>query len=167
MFAPAHRFNEKNASTVIEAFWGHIAYAWVDIEQDKAAQVCVEKLNTGKRIIPTIIFEDDGAVMVEPSNAELAQKLGLTTRDPHDSHDVTIIGVGPAGLTSAIYLAWDGFNVMVVDEGALGGQAATTERLDNYSGFPDGIGGGEWANRTVQQACRFGVEFSSSSLARS
>jgi thioredoxin reductase (NADPH) len=90
-----------------------IAYAWVDIEQDEAAQAYVEKLNNGKRIIPTIVFEDDGAVLVEPSNAELARKLGLATRDPHDFHDVTIIGAGPAGLTSAIYLARDSFNVMV------------------------------------------------------
>ena len=136
-----------------------IAYTWVDIEQDEAAQAYVEKLNNGKRIIPTIVFEDDGAVLVEPSNAELARKLGLATKDPHDFHDVTIIGAGPAGLTSAIYLARDGFNVMVVDEGALGGQATTTERLDNYPGFPDGIGGNDWAARTVQQARRFGVEF--------
>lgn len=136
-----------------------ITYTWIDIEQDKEAQAYVEKLNNGKRIIPTIVFEQDGDFLVEPSNAQLAQKLGLTSRDPHDFHDVTIIGAGPAGLTSAIYLARDGFNVMVVDEGALGGQATTTESLDNYPGFPDGIGGGEWAQRTVAQARRFGVEF--------
>ena len=76
-------------------------------------------------------------------------KLGLAARDPHDFHDVTIIGAGPAGLTSAIYLARDGFKVTVVDEGALGGQAATTEALENFPGFPDGIGGSEWAQRTV------------------
>jgi thioredoxin reductase (NADPH) len=136
-----------------------IAYNWVDIEQNPAAQAYVEKLNNGKRIIPTIVFGDDNDFLVEPSDAELAQKLGLVTRDPHDFHDVTIIGAGPAGLTGAIYLARDGFRVMVVDEGALGGQASTTERLDNYPGFPDGIGGGEWAQRTVAQARRFGVEF--------
>jgi glutaredoxin-like protein len=73
-----------------------IAYTWVDIEQDKKAQAYVEKLNNGKRIIPTIVFEADGDFLVEPSNAQLAQKLGLATRDPHDFHDVTIIGAGPA-----------------------------------------------------------------------
>lgn len=136
-----------------------IAYIWVDIEQDAGTQAYVEKLNNGKRIIPTIVFEDDGDILVEPTNAQLAQKLGLATRDPHDFHDVTIIGAGPAGLTSAIYLARDGFSVMVIDEGALGGQTVTTENLDNYPGFPDGIGGREWAQRTVAQARRFGVEF--------
>ena len=48
---------------------------------------------------------------------------------------------------------------MVIDEGALGGQAATTEALDNFPGFPDGIAGSDWAQRTVTQAKRFGVEF--------
>ncbi|MGB0388582.1 MAG: mycoredoxin [Ardenticatenaceae bacterium] len=135
-----------------------VSYKWVDIEQDEAAQAYVEQVNDGKRIIPTIVF-GDGSFLVEPSNAELAQKVGLATKDPHDFHDVTIIGAGPAGLTSAIYNARDGFSVMVIDEGALGGQAATTEALDNYPGFPEGIRGAVWSKRTVEQAKRFGVEF--------
>ena len=135
-----------------------IAYDWIDIEQDDEARTYVEKLNHGKRIIPTITF-GDGSFLVEPSNAELAQKLNLTTKDPHPFHDVTIIGAGPAGLATAIYNARDGFSVMVVDEGALGGQASTTENLDNYPGFPDGIRGADWSQRVVEQARRFGVEF--------
>lgn len=135
-----------------------IAYDWVDIEQDDQARAYVEKLNHGKRIIPTITF-GDGSFLVEPSNAELARKLNLSTQDPHPFHDVTIIGAGPAGLTTAIYTARDGFSVMVIDEGALGGQASTTENLDNYPGFPDGIRGAEWSQRVVAQARRFGVEF--------
>ncbi len=135
-----------------------IAYTWVDIEQDEAGRAYVKELNNGKRIIPTITFPD-GTFLVEPSNAELAKKLNLTTRDPHDFHDVTIIGAGPAGLTTAIYNARDGFSVMVIDEGALGGQATTTDRLDNYPGFPDGISGSDWSKRVVDQAKRFGVEF--------
>jgi thioredoxin reductase (NADPH) len=62
-------------------------------------------------------------------------------------------------LTTAIYNAREGFTVMVIDEGALGGQATTTEKLDNYPGFPDGIDGAEWSQRVVAQAKRFGVEF--------
>ncbi len=135
-----------------------IAYQWVDIEQDEAAKAQVEEMNNGKRIIPTIVFED-GSFLVEPTNADLAKKLGLTTKAKHDFYDVLIIGAGPAGLTTAIYNARDGYKVLVVDEGALGGQASTTESLDNYPGFPDGIGGKEWSQRVVQQALRFGVEF--------
>ena len=106
-----------------------IDYEWVDIEQNQEGQAYVEEINDGKRIIPTIVFDDD-SILVEPSNAELAEKLGLSITDPHDFHDVTIIGAGPAGLTAAIYAARDGFSVMVIDEGALGGQAATTESLE-------------------------------------
>lgn len=135
-----------------------IDYEWVDIEQNQEGQAYVEEINDGKRIIPTIVFDDD-SILVEPSNAELAEKLGLSITDPHDFHDVTIIGAGPAGLTAAIYAARDGFSVMVIDEGALGGQAATTESLENYPGFPDGISGGDWAQRVVKQAEKFGVEF--------
>lgn len=135
-----------------------ISYGWVDIEQDEQARAHVEALNQGKRIIPTITF-GDGSFLVEPSNAELAKKVNLATRDAHEFHDVTIIGSGPAGLTGAIYNARDGFSVMVIDEGALGGQASTTDSLDNYPGFPEGIRGGEWAQRVVKQAQRFGVEF--------
>ncbi|RME42742.1 MAG: FAD-dependent oxidoreductase, partial [Caldilineae bacterium] len=135
-----------------------IGYDWVDIEQDEEARAHVEKLNDGKRIIPTITFAD-GSFLVEPSNAELAEKLNLTTRDPHEYHDVTIVGAGPAGLTAAIYAARDGFSVMVIDEGALGGQASTTGMLDNFPGFPEGIQGAEWAARVVKQARRYGVEF--------
>lgn len=135
-----------------------IAHTWVDIEQDNEARAYVKKLNNGKRIIPTIVF-DDGSFLVEPSNAELAQKLGLSTKAKHNFYDVIIIGAGPAGLTSSIYSARDGYKVLVVDEGALGGQAATTETLENYPGFPDGIGGKDWSERVVSQAKRFGVEF--------
>lgn len=135
-----------------------LAYNWVDIEQNEEARAYVEKLNHGKRIIPTVVF-GDGSFLVEPSNAVLARKLNLATQDPHQFHDVTIIGAGPAGLTAAIYNARDGYKVMVIDEGALGGQASTTESLDNFPGFPDGIGGSEWSRRVVEQAKRFGVEF--------
>ncbi|NJN97600.1 MAG: FAD-dependent oxidoreductase [Anaerolineales bacterium] len=62
-------------------------------------------------------------------------------------------------MTTAIYAARDGYTVMVIDEGALGGQASTTENLDNYPGFPEGIRGAEWSQRVVAQARRFGVEF--------
>jgi thioredoxin reductase (NADPH) len=135
-----------------------IPFDWVDIEQNEEAQTYIEKLNNGKRIIPTIVF-GDGSILVEPSNADLARKFGLSTRAKHDFYDVIIVGAGPAGLTSAIYNARDGFNVLVIDEGVLGGQAVTTAALDNYPGFPEGIGGREWARRVVEQARRFGVEF--------
>ena len=76
-----------------------VPYRWIDIEQDKEAEQYVLEKNDGKRIIPTIVFEDD-SFLVEPSNAELAKKLGLTTDAKKTYYDLIIIGGGPAGLTA-------------------------------------------------------------------
>lgn len=134
-----------------------VHYDWVDIEQDQAAQELVERLNDGKRVIPTIVF-GDGSMLVEPSNAQLAEKLGLQTRAKMEYYDLIIVGGGPTGLTAALYAARDGLDVLVIEKSGLGGQAGVTERLDNFPGFPDGIGGAEFADRLVRQAQRFGVE---------
>jgi thioredoxin reductase (NADPH) len=134
-----------------------IHYHWVDVEQDADGLAVVQKANKGKRIIPTIVFDDD-TVLVEPSNAELAQKLGLQTKAKMSYYDVISIGGGPTGLTTALYAAREGLDVLVIEKSGLGGQAGVTERLDNFPGFPDGIGGAEFADRLTQQARRFGVE---------
>jgi len=134
-----------------------IPFNWVDIEQDREAEALVLKKNNGKRIIPTIVFED-GSFLVEPSNAELAQKLGLKTEAKKTYYDLIILGGGPAGLTSAIYAAREGAEVLLIERSGLGGQAAITVGLDNFPGFPEGISGQEFAERVTQQARRFGVE---------
>ena len=53
-----------------------VSYQWIDVEEDAEARDLVQRLNQGKRIIPTIVFED-GSILVEPTNAELAAKLGI------------------------------------------------------------------------------------------
>ncbi|MEK7324677.1 MAG: FAD-dependent oxidoreductase, partial [Chloroflexota bacterium] len=134
-----------------------VHYNWVDIEQNADGQTLVERVNKGKRIIPTIVF-DDGGILVEPSNAELAAKLGLQTRARMNYYDVICIGGGPTGLTTALYAAREGLEVLVIEKSGLGGQAGVTERLDNFPGFPDGIAGAEFADRLAAQARRFNVE---------
>ena len=134
-----------------------IHYTWVDIEQDRDGQALVEGANDGKRIIPTIVFPD-GSLLVEPSNAELAAKLGIQTRARMRYYDLIVVGGGPTGLTAALYGAREGLAVLVVERSALGGQAGVTERLDNFPGFPEGVTGAEFADRLTQQAGRFGVE---------
>ncbi len=135
----------------------HIPYQWVNIADDTAAMALVEKLNNGNRSVPTILFPD-GSVLVEPSNAELATKLGLHTRANHRDYDVAIIGGGPAGLTAAIYTSRDGLDTLVIDKSALGGQVTTSQRLDNVPGFDEGISGEVFGRQLTHQAQRFGAE---------
>jgi thioredoxin reductase (NADPH) len=135
-----------------------IPYNWVDIEEDKEGEQYVIRKNDGKRIIPTIEFED-GSLLVEPSNAELAAKLGLKTTAERSHYDLIIIGGGPAGLTAALYTAREGIETLVIERAALGGQAATTQWLDNVPGFSEGISGADFSAQLRAQAERFGVEF--------
>ena len=134
-----------------------IPYRWIDIESDKAAEAFVMATNQGKRIIPTIVFAD-GSFLVEPSNAELAAKLGLKTIARRSHYDLIVLGGGPAGLTAAIYTGREYIDTLVVERAAFGGQAAGTEKIDNMPGFPDGVSGIEFSRRLRLQAERFGVE---------
>ena len=134
-----------------------ISFEWHDIEVDPDGVRTVQERNDGNNVIPTIIFPD-GSHLAEPSNEELAEKIGLERIAMMHVYDLIIVGGGPAGLTTSIYAARENLQTLVIDSKGLGGQAGVTERLDNYPGFPEGIGGAELADRIVLQAQRYGVE---------
>src|SRR3954467_12410747 len=148
-----------------------VHYDFIDVDADAEAMAYVENVNDGKQIIPVIVFED-GSKLVEPSNADLAEKLGLRTVARRRFYDLIVVGSGPSGLTAALYAAREGLDTLVIERGGVGGQAGgterlphtpgfpggVTERLDNFPGFPEGVTGAEFAERLRAQAERFGVE---------
>ncbi len=142
-----------------KAFFGEqrIHYDYIDLEQTPDAIHEVERINNGMRSIPTIIFPD-GSILVEPSNAELADKLGLRTSASQTFYDVIIIGAGPAGLSAGLYTSREGLSTLVLEKSGIGGQIGMTRQMDNFPGFDDGIEGAEFAKRLRNQAERNGVE---------
>jgi thioredoxin reductase (NADPH) len=134
-----------------------VPYDYVNIDEDPAALSYVEREQNGGRTIPMIVFAD-GSRLLEPGDHELAAMLGLGLEAAGQLYDLVIVGGGPAGLAAAIYAAREGIEALVIDSGGLGGQAGVTERIDNYPGFPEGVGGGELADRFIAQARRYGVE---------
>jgi thioredoxin reductase (NADPH) len=107
--------------------------------------------------LPLVIFPD-GSHIEEPSNSELAEKIGLKTRAQMPFYDLIIIGAGPAGLSAAVYGASEGLSTLLIERQAPGGQAGMSSNIENYLGFPTGLTGSNLARRAVAQAVRFGAE---------
>jgi thioredoxin reductase (NADPH) len=107
--------------------------------------------------LPVVIFPD-GSYMEEPSNSELAEKIGLKTRAQMPFYDLIIIGGGPAGLAAAVYGASEGLSTLLIEKHAPGGQAGMSSNIENYLGFPSGLSGSNLARRAAVQAVRFGAE---------
>ncbi|MCH7746366.1 MAG: FAD-dependent oxidoreductase, partial [Chloroflexi bacterium] len=124
---------------------------------DEEGRNRVQQLNDGKQIIPTIVFED-GSILVEPSNAELAAKLGISPKAKRAFYDLIIVGAGPAGMTTALYSSREGIETLIIERSMAGGQAGLSEHIDNYPGFPQGISGADLADGMKLQCERFGAE---------
>ena len=134
-----------------------IPYRWLDIEKEKEAAELIDLAKIEKPNLPLVMLAD-GECLSEPSNLQLAEKIGLKTQAEKPFYDLVIVGGGPAGLAAAVYGASEGLRTVAVEREAPGGQAGTSSRIENYLGFPVGLSGGDLARRAVTQAKRFGVE---------
>ena len=107
-----------------------------------------------------VVVQRNGRVLVDPSNAELAESYGVTTAlRGSPEFEVAVIGAGPAGLAAAVYASSEGLRTLVVERESIGGQAGTSSRIRNYLGFQRGISGADLAQRAYQQAWVFGTTF--------
>src|SRR5260370_26481298 len=97
-----------------------IPYEWIDIDDDAEGLRFVEKLQKGGRTIPTVLFPG-GSFLLEPSDEELARKLGLKIEADRPAYDLAIIGGGPAGLAAAIYAAPEGTAPVAIAPTSIGG----------------------------------------------
>jgi thioredoxin reductase (NADPH) len=158
-----------------------VRHRWVDLDRDPLAGLIDSRSLRGQRL--PLVLSPDGSRLegiedyLEPApgselpenadrylasyqwRAALARHVGLPTIPAHDRYDVVIVGAGPAGLTAAVYAASEGLRALVVERLAPGGQAGTSSRIENYPGFPEGVGGGQLADFTYRQARRLGAEF--------
>lgn len=130
---------------------------WIDVETTPEAQALMDEAGVDTDGLPLFLFPD-GSHLAAPSDAEIAEKIGLSTEAESPFYDLIVVGAGPAGLAAAVYAGSEGLRTLVVEEGAPGGQAGQSSRIENYLGFPEGITGAELAARAVKQADKFGVE---------
>ena len=108
--------------------------------------------------LPVMVLPD-GSVLSNPSNAQIALVAGAPQSLGDHVFDVVIVGSGPSGLSAAVYGASEGLNVLVVDEGGIGGQARSSSLIRNYLGFSRGVSGGRLAEQAYEQASAFGASF--------
>ena len=136
---------------------GH-PHTMLDLDRDAGVQELLDRFHVTAADIPVVITCSE-VVLRNPTNQQIADALGFNDAiDQTQLRDLVIVGAGPAGLAAAVYGASEGLDVLVVESTAPGGQAGSSSRIENYLGFPTGIGGLELASRATSQAQKFGAQ---------
>jgi thioredoxin reductase (NADPH) len=147
-----------------------IPHRLVEFESEQGRALS-ERFHLTTRDLPVLITAA-GARLRQPSLREVAREAGLLRSLAEENEteilsDLTIVGAGPAGLAAAVYAASEGLKTVVVESYAPGGQAGSSSLIENFFGFPTGIGGGELTWLAQLQAYRFGAKFSTPAAALS
>jgi thioredoxin reductase (NADPH) len=133
-----------------------VPYRWYSVDEPEGRRL-LEAAGAGPDDVPVVITTD-AVVLLAPSDAELAAVAGLNVEPREEFYDLVVVGGGPAGLGAAVYGASEGLRTVLVEREATGGQAGQSSRIENYLGFPDGVSGGQLAERARRQAAKFGAE---------
>ena len=147
-----------------------IPHRLVDFESEQGRALS-ERFHLTTRDLPVLITPA-GARLRRPSLREVAREAGLLRSLAEEDEaevlcDLAIVGAGPAGLAAAVYAASEGLKTVVLESYAPGGQAGSSSLIENFFGFPTGIGGGELTWLAQLQAYRFGAKFSTPAAALS
>jgi thioredoxin reductase (NADPH) len=137
-----------------------IPHSWLDPERASDVEAVLREFAVEPHELPVVIAT--GSLLRRPTVGELAEFLGITVANlPDRCFDLVVVGGGPAGLAAAVYGASEGLTTLGVEALAVGGQAGSSSRIENYLGFPTGISGGDLTQRAVVQAEKFGAALTS------
>jgi thioredoxin reductase (NADPH) len=134
-----------------------VPFDWVELHTEEQARAETGISDLRDERLPICIFPD-GTKFERPSVRQITEKLGWFRNPSRSEYDVAIYGAGPAGLSAAVYGASEGLKTVVIERFAVGGQAGSSPRIENYLGFPEGVSGRELAERARDQARKFGAE---------
>ncbi len=151
-----HRWSARSSEVREFLARNQVPYRWYQVDQPEGERLLLAAGADGSDL--PVVVTMSGEALVAPSDAELADQVGLTTSPSQDFYDLIIIGGGPAGLGAAVYGASEGLRTLLVERMATGGQAGQSSRIENYLGFPDGVSGAQLADRARRQAMKFGAE---------
>jgi thioredoxin reductase (NADPH) len=151
-----HRWSARSSEVREFLARNQVPYRWYSSEETEGQRL-LAAAGTDGRALPVVITPD-GDPLIEPTDAELASRVGLATTPSKDFYDLIVIGGGPAGLGAAVYGASEGLRTVLVERTATGGQAGQSSRIENYLGFPDGVSGAQLTDRARRQATKFGAE---------
>ncbi len=151
-----HRWSARSSGVREFLARNQVPYRWYASDEPEGQRLLAAAGADGLAL--PVVFTPDGQALVEPTDAELASRVGLATTPSKDFYDLIVIGGGPAGLGAAVYGASEGLRTVLVERTATGGQAGQSSRIENYLGFPDGVSGAQLTDRARRQAAKFGAE---------